>query len=185
MKTFKSFIKEESSFSDKAVSIYPHGQGSDVGDHVPTSKPSSIPAGKSRGNEPFKDKKWFNSPEKREYMNKMQSDIKAGKKMPPVLSTPNPWNSQHHVVVDGNHRMHAHQQAGVSKIPARHISHDDVHIMPNNYGEENKGIPLSSFREKDGSYDMHKPRPELGGKALKHYFVRPNGEHNFRSPFEK
>lgn len=182
MKTFKSFIKEESSSSDKAVSIYPHGQGSDMGDNVPTGKPSSIPANRSRGNEPFKDTEWFNSPEKKPYMDKMQSDIKAGKAMPPVLSTPSPWNSQHHVVVDGNHRMQAHQQAGVSSIPATQVSHDDIHIMPNDYGEKNKGIPLSSFREKNGSYDMHRPRSELGGKALKHYFVQPNGEHSFNSP---
>jgi ribosomal protein L13E len=30
---------------------------------------------------------------------------------------------------------------------------------------------LSSFRETNGSYDMNKPRPQLGGKPLKHYFA--------------
>ena len=185
MLSFKDFITEEDQpFSPNHVSVYPHGQGVDVGDNVPRGPATQIPVNRASGNEPFKDPNWFKSPEKKPYMDKMQADIKSGKKMPPVMSIQSPWNSSHNVVVDGNHRLQAHKVAGVPTVSSTNISHDDVHIMPNNYGEKNEGVPLSSFKEKDGSYDMHKPRPELGGKALKHYFVQPDGQHSFDSPFK-
>ena len=178
--------KPKNTFSDKAVSIYPHGQGSDVGDNVPTSKPTTIPTKSASGNEPFKDKSFFNRPEKKDYMDKMSSDIKKGKKMPPVMSTPNPANPKHNIVVDGNHRMDAHKQAGVSHIPTQHVDHDNIHLASHNYEHPDQTFhKLSSFKEPDGSYDMNKSRKQLGGKKLNHYFVKPDGSHEFKSPFEK
>lgn len=186
VKTFKQFVtEEEQAFSPNHVSIYPHGQGSDVGKSIPQPKPTMIKTGSALGNEPFKDKDFFTRPDKKDYMSKMTSDIKAGKQMPPTLSTPHPADPSNHVIVDGNHRFAAHQMAGAPKMRTQSLSHDDIHIMPNDYGKKNTGVPLSSFREKDGSYDMAKKRDELGGKTLNHYFVKPDGSHQFKSPFEK
>ena len=187
MKTFIQFITEnnisdkpKNTFSDKAVSIYPHGQGSDTGDNVPKSKPTTIPTKSASGNEPDKDQSFFNSQEKRYYMDKMSSAIKKGKKMPPVISTPNPADPKHHIVVDGNHRMYAHKQAGVSSIPTQHVDHHDIHLASHDYEHPDQTFhKLTSFRNSDGSYDMNKPRKQLGGKTLNHYFVKPDGTHNF------
>jgi hypothetical protein len=180
MKSFKQFIKEQNEpISKPRVFIYPNGQGSDVSDKIPSTKPSSIPVNSALGNEPFKDDDFFKSPEKKGYMEKMTSDIKSGKKMPPTLSISHPADPSKNIIVDGNHRLAAHINAGVENMRTQQLSHDDIHIMPNDYGEKNKGIPLSSFKEEDGSYDMEKPRDNLGGKSLNHYFVSPDGSHNF------
>ena len=185
MLSFKQFIKENDNndtFSDDHLSIYPDGRGSDVGDNVPKSETTLIPTKSASGNEPFKDKSFFNSPEKKDYMNKMSSDIKKGKEMPPVISTPNPADPEHNVVLDGNHRMEAHKQAGVPNIPTQHVDHDDIHLASHDYEHPDQTFhKLSSFREPDGSYDMNKPREPLGGKNLGRYFVQPNGSHQFES----
>jgi hypothetical protein len=76
--------------------------------------------------------------------------------------------------------MNAHKQAGVSHISTQHVNHDDIHLASHNYNHPKQTYhPLSSFKDKDGSYDMNKSRKELGGKTLNHYFVKPDGTHNF------
>jgi len=165
-------VNEETNFSQSAVSIYPNGQGSDVGSHVPTSKPTKIPTSSAVGNEQHKDRSFFNSPEKKDYIGGMVKNIKSGKTLPPVMSTPHPADPSKNIVVDGNHRAFAHQEAGASHIPAVHVSHDNIHIASHDYEHPDQSFhPLSSFKSKDGSYDMNKPRPQLGGKPLKHYFA--------------
>jgi len=159
--------------------IYPRCQGSNVGPNV-AGRSQSIQTTNAHGNEPYKDEKFFGSDEKKPYMDKMKAAIKSGQKMPPVVTIPHPADPRHHVVVDGNHRSEAHRQAGASQMPATVMSHDDVHLASHDYGSDKQTLhPLSSFKNKNGSYDMNKPRPELGGKALKHYFVGTNGEHKF------
>jgi hypothetical protein len=163
----------------KIAKIYPRGQGSDVGPNV-AGRSQTVQTAKAHGNEPYKDEKFFGSDEKKPYMDKMKAAIGHGVKMPPVVTIPHPADPTHHVVVDGNHRSEAHRQVGVGTMPAKVMSHDDVHLASHDYGSNKQTLhPLSSFRNKSGSYDMNKPRPELGGKALKHYFVGTNGEHKF------
>jgi len=163
---------EETNFSNRAVSIYPHGQGSDVGSRVPTSKPTQISTSSAVGNEQHKNRSFFNSPEKKDYIEGMVNNIKSGKTLPPVMSTPHPANPSKNIVVDGNHRAFAHKEAGASHIPAVHVSHDNIHIASHDYEHPDQSFhPLSSFKSKDGTYDMHKRRPQLGGKPLKHYFT--------------
>ena len=163
----------------RIAKIYPRGQGSDVGDNI-AGRSQTIQTSHAHGNEPYKDEDFFTSAEKKPYMDKMKTAIKSGQKLPPVVTIPHPSDPRHHIVVDGNHRSEAHRQAGAPQMPATVMSHDDVHLASQDYGSDKQTLhPLSSFRNKDGSYDMHKPRPELGGKALKHYFVGTNGEHKF------
>ena len=174
-KNYKFELKETQniSYSQHAVSIYPNGQGSDVGDRVKTSEPTRIPTRTAIGNEPDKDESFFNSPEKKKYVSGMVEKIKSGKSLPPVMSTPHPSGSSNNIVLDGNHRAFAHKQAGSSHIPAVHVSHDNIHLASHDYDHPKQSFhPLSSFKEKDGSYDMEKPRPELNGKTLNHYFAR-------------
>jgi len=183
MLSFLNFIdlEEAKSFRDHAT-VYPRGQGSDVDSSQKNVRGNraDIRTSTAHGNEPYKDKGYFNSAKKKPYMDKMKSAIKSGEKPPRVIAIQHPADPRHHVVVDGNHRAEAHRQLGTSTMPATVMSHDDVHLASHDYGSKKQTThPLSSFREKDGSYDMHKPRPELGGKALKHYFVMPNGTHSF------
>lgn len=163
----------------KIAKVYPKGQGSDVGDGV-QGRQAMVQTSRAHVNEPYKDEKYFDSDEKKPYMDKMQAAIGHGVKLPPVVTIQHPADPRHHVVIDGNHRAEAHRRVGVGQMPATVMSHDDVHLASHDYGSKKQSLhPLSSFRSRDGSYDMNKPRPELGGKALKHYFVGTNGEHKF------
>jgi hypothetical protein len=192
MRTFKQFIKES-----KLVGIYPHGQGSDV--HPPggngNGEVSNHNIQHTVGNEPFKDKTYFRRPPVKLRINQLRKAIaKTANRnnVPPVLGTSHPADPKATAVVDGNHRLKATKTTRQNTIPVQNVPHHNVHLMPDyskidHSGDtskkiKNHGVPLSTFRELDGSYDMHREREELGGHALKHYFVNPDGTHNFKDP---
>lgn len=181
MKTLRQFILENADPFRKIMRVYPNGQGSDSGEKLPQGPSTLIPIKKVHANEPFKNKEFFDTKEK-EYMGKMVDAIKKKKRISPVLTTTHPADPTHHIILDGNHRLEAHKRAGASQILTSQISHDDIHLGSHDYGDEKQTYhPLSSFREKDGSYDMNKPRKELNGKALKHYFVNTNDTNHFKT----
>jgi hypothetical protein len=181
MKTLGQFILENADRFRKIMRVYPNGQGSDAGENLPEGSPTLIPTKKVHANEPFKNKEFFDT-NKKEYMDKMVDAVKKKKPIPPVLTTPHPDDPTHHIILDGNHRLEAHKRAGAPQIPTRQISHDDIHLGSHDYGDEKQTYhPLSSFKERDGSYDMNKPRKELNGKALKHYFVNTNDTNHFET----
>jgi hypothetical protein len=180
MKTFREYLEEA-----KMVGIYPHGEGSDV--HEDDDKPDIVShaTDKAIGNEPGKDKTYFRKPNMKKYVGKMRRQYAKKQEMPPVTGTPHPANPEHMSIVDGNHRLRSAKNARVKNVSVEKVSHDNIHLMSQSYNDtpesddniQNKitknGHPLSSFRNKDGSYDMEKPRKRLGGRALKHYFTPP------------
>lgn len=187
MKTFKQFLNEA-----KIVGIYPHGEGVDIHDDGQKGNVSNHNTEKTVGNEPFKDTSYFRRPKMKEYIGNIRKAFAKKKSMPPVLGTPHPEDSSMRSVIDGNHRLRGAKTARVATVPVENVSHDNIHLMPHSYAETgngdniekkvNSGVKLSSLRNPDGSYDMDKPRKELGGKTIRHYFVGANGSHNFKDP---
>lgn len=183
MLTFIQFINENKTFA-----IGPHGIGSYLHDDEEGTggTVTQQPNNRSVVNEPFKDTSYFRRPDIKKYENTMRKAISQGKSLPPVASIAHPADPKVRVVIDGNHRFRAAQNARTKTFPHENISHDDVRLLHPDHtdydsGEKavQQGHPLSNFKEKDGSYDMDKPRKELGGLALKHYFTNPDGSHNF------
>jgi hypothetical protein len=185
MKTFREYIKEAKHFG-----IAPHGGGSwSYDDGEAGGEVSQHPTKQSVGNEPFKDKGYFRRPKIKKYVNKMRKNIAKKREMPPVSGTPHPENPSVMSVVDGNHRHKSHVNARAENVPVEHTPHENVRLLHPDHKEHeehkdtvNQGTPISSFREKDGSYNMDRPRKRLGGLTLRHYFVNPDGSHNFKDP---
>lgn len=187
MKTFREYIQEA-----KTIGIYPHGGGVDIHDDGESGNVSDHPVEKTVGNEPFKDNSYFRRPKLKKYLGGIRRSVAKKKKMPPVVGTPHPADSSVRSIVDGNHRLRGTKNARASNIPVEHVPHENIRLMPQSYDntkpDDNmsrklrKGPKLSSFRKRDGTYDMNKPRKRLGGNALNHYFANPDGSHNFRSP---
>lgn len=180
---FKNFIKEAAQ-----VHIAPHGGGAWTYLDKQKSEIIDHPTEKTVGNEPFKDKAYFRSPDVKQYANDLRKAISKKKEIPPVLGTEHPADSSVQSVIDGNHRRQAAANARVSTIPVEKVPHDKIRLLrkweTEAYDEPppTSGIKLSSLRKKDGSYDMNKPQKKLGGLAIKHYFVNPDGSHNFNPP---
>jgi hypothetical protein len=87
-----------------------------------------------------------------------------------VIAMERPDKPGQHMVLDGHHRsIVAGRKKQQMNIDVVH--HDDIHLNRHDYGDsrnnERNAPTLSSFRNRDGSYDMHKPRPSLG-RSLKH-----------------
>ena len=179
MLTFKQFLKEE-----KLIGVYAHGFGSDVYDNGRKPKPGTIsnrPTDNAVGIETHKDVQHFRMPEIKSYVNRLRKDAAKGKYIPPVAGTPHPDGSGAISVLDGNHRLRGFKNARIKTVPVEHIPHENVHLMKKSYDDtpdnqdgrkkiKKHGVPLSSFRNSDGKYDMDKPREELGGKAIRDYF---------------
>lgn len=188
MKTFKQFLEEK-----KVFGIAPHGGGSWVHDDGKEGgEVTQHPTDQSVGNEPFKDKEYFRRSKIKKYVNKMRKSIGQKKQLPPVAGTPHPSKPSVMSVVDGNHRHKSYRNAKASTVPVERIPHEDVRLLHPDHQEQDthektvmQGTPVSSFREKDGSYDMDRPRKRLGGLTLRHYFVNPDGSHNFKDPRSK
>ena len=180
MLTFKQFLKEE-----KLIGVYAHGFGSDVYDNGRKAKPETIsnrPTDSAVGNEAHKDTKYFRTPEMKSYVNRLRKSAAKRKYIPPIAGTHHPDGSGSISVLDGNHRLRGIKNARLKEIPVEHIPHENVHLMKRSYDDtpdnqdgrkkiKKHGVPLSSFKNSDGSYDVHKPREELGGKAIKDYFI--------------
>lgn len=183
MKTFKEFMAEAAQ-----VHIAPHGGGAWTYLDKQESEIVDHPTEKTVGNEPFKDKSYFRRPEIKKYANDLRKAISKKKKIPPVLGTEHPADSSVQSVVDGNHRRQSASNARVPTIPVEKVPHDKIRLLrkweTEAYDEppETSGIKLSSLRKKNGSYDMDKPQKKLGGLAIRHYFVNPDGSHNFKVP---
>lgn len=199
MKTFRQFIRESTSILQEStlVGIYPHGQGSDVhpSGGSGNGEVSNHNIQKTVGNEPFKDKEYFRRPSVKRRMRYLGQGVRnSSGNVPPVLGTSHPADPKAKAIVDGNHRLEASKRnPRQNTIPVQNVHHDNTHLMPDyskidHSGDtsekiKNHGVPLSTFREPhDGSYDMQKKRKELGGLTLGHYFVNPDGTHNFKDP---
>lgn len=182
MKSFKQFIKEQKIFgiAPHNVGTWDHDYGGEGG-HV-TNHPIEHTISNENKDE------FLNHPQNKEYIDHMVRNYASGKNTPPPVSgTPHPANPKVMSIIDGNHRHHAAKKAGMSHIPVEHIPHEDVRLLHPDYKPVDKksgevdteetisqGHPLTDFKEKDGSYDMNRPRKELGGLALKHYFKAPH-----------
>ena len=187
MRTFKQFLEEA-----KTIGIYPHGGGGDIHDDGEQGNVTDHSTSKTVGNEPFKDDSYFRRPKLKKYLGGIRKSVAKKKQMPPVLGTPHPADSSVRSIVDGNHRLRGTKNARAENIPVEHVPHENIRLMPKSYGETEdnndmakklkKGAKLSSFKRRDGSYDMNKPRKRLGGNALKHYFANPDGSHSFNAP---
>jgi hypothetical protein len=189
MKTFRQFL-----FEARYIGIYPNGGGSDTyEDDKPNGEITNHPTQKTVGNEPHKDNQYFRRPTVKKYVGGIRRAAAKGKKLPPVLGTNHPENPEIKSIVDGNHRLRGMKNARAESVPVENIPHDNIHLMPQSYNETPKesdmnkkiregGVRLSSLRNRDGSYDMDKPREELGGKTIRHYFVNGDGTHKFGNP---
>ena len=176
------------------VGIYPHGGGSDIHhDNEPDDEVTNHPTSNAVGNEPHKGNEYFRRPKIKKYVGQIRKSASKGNPMPPVIGTPHPENPEVKSVVDGNHRLRGQQNARRENIPVQNVPHHKIHLMPQSYdktpeskdmGQKIKthGVPLSSFRNKNGKYDMDKPRHQLGGKTIRHYFTNTDGTHNFGEP---
>jgi len=176
------------------VGIYPHGGGSDIHhDNEPDDEVTNHPTSNAVGNEPHKGNAYFRRPTIKKYVGQIRKSASKGNPMPPVIGTPHPENPEVKSVVDGNHRLRGQQNARRENIPVQNVPHHKIHLMPNSYdktpeskdmGQKIKthGVPLSSLRNKNGKYDMDKPRHQLGGKTIRHYFTNTDGTHNFGEP---
>lgn len=185
MLTFKQFLKEE-----KLIGIYSHGFGSDVYDNGKKPKPETIsnrPTNTAFGIEGHKDDEHFQKPKIKSYVDRIRKDAAKGNRIPPVVGTHHPDGSGNISVLDGNHRLRGIKNAKLDSISVEHVPHENVHLMKRSYYDtpdnqsgrtkiKKHGVPLSSFRNSDGTYDMDKPREELGGKAIRHYF------NNYKKP---
>ena len=176
------------------VGIYPHGGGSDIHhDNEPDDEVTNHSTSNAVGNEPHKGNEYFRRPKIKKYVGQIRKSASQGKSMPPVIGTPHPENPEVKSVVDGNHRLRGQQNARRENIPVQNVPHHRIHLMPQSYektpeskdmGQKIKthGVPLSSLRNKNGTYDMDKPRHQLGGKTIRHYFTNTDGTHNFGEP---
>lgn len=152
------------------VEVYPDMQGADIhtekqGMNGPIRK---LPIKILIGNEPFKQ---FEEA----YLLKMMQAIRRGKRLPPILTIRHPADPSKFLVLDGNHRLQAYRRLNAKTIPAQTLSHDKIHLALNDYGynnTKNRNLPLSQFREPDGSYKMNIKRPELDGRNLNQYFAK-------------
>lgn len=181
MKTFRQFVAEVSH-----VQVGPHGAGSWVHSDDTESEVVNHPTNKTVGNEPFKDKGYFRKPKIKKYVGGIRKSIAKKKNpVPPVLGTEHPADSSVHSVIDGNHRRQAAANARAPSIPVEKVPHDNVRLLHPDQAKGNPkkgaGVKLSSLRNRDGSYDMDKPRKKLGGLTIRHYFVNPDGSHKFGS----
>lgn len=189
MKTFKQFLEEA-----KYVGIYSHGGGSDIhDDDKPDGEVSDHPTSKTVGNEPHKGKEYFRRPKIKKYVGGIRRAAAKGKSLPPVLGTTHPENPEVRSVVDGNHRLRGMQTARRETIPVENVPHHRIRLMRKSYDETPEstdtgrkirtgGVRLSSLRNRDGSYDMDKPRKRLGGKTIRDYFRNSDGSHNYGAP---
>lgn len=187
MLNFKQFL-----FETKTFAIAPHGGGSWVS--VSGDKKDSVsnhPTNKTVGNEPFKDTGYFRRPKIKKYIGGIRRSASQGKSLPPVSGTPHPETPEHTSIIDGNHRLRGYKNARTASVPVERIPHERVRLLHPEHKELEthektvmQGTPLSKFRNSDGSYDMDKPRKELGGLTIRHYFVKIDGTHNFKSPGE-
>lgn len=183
MKTFKQFVTEAAQ-----VQMGPKGAGSWVRNDDNESEVIDHPTEKTVGNEPFKDKSYFRRPKIKKYENKMRKVIAKKKtQLPPVLGTEHPADSSVQSIVDGNHRRQAAVNARAPSLSVEKVPHENIRLLhPDKVSDiqpkEKAGVRLSALRRKDGSYDMDKPRKKLGGLSIRHYFVNPDGSHNFKLP---
>lgn len=192
MKTFKEFLLEMDILilsEANIVGIYPNHpnskyHGSTISYDSTSNKKSkfiSSEPNQTIGNEPNKQSKKYYQ-QNTSYMYNML----GSEHLPPILKTKHPDGSNRNVVIDGNHRLNTYKQHNLD-VPAIDIGHKNIHLMPhflendihlldNTTDKKHRqhikqyGIPLSKFKEKDGSYNMQKPRTELNNLSLSHYF---------------
>lgn len=166
MKQLMKLICEERDPYDNVVRIYPNGEGSDLGDNIPTWGIEEIKIKDAIPNEPFKDLSYMDSSENAKAM---INSIKKNEKLPPIKVIKHPYAPEKFLVVDGNHRRHAYERAGAETIPANIINPQDVLLMTKSWGsKDNKGISLSKVNDEN---------------IIDKYFVKPNGVNTFlRSP---
>jgi hypothetical protein len=188
MKTFLQFLSEQKYLSLAAY----HGGAWVHDDGGPPDQTGSIPIKGGIPNEPFKNLSYFRRPGIKKYIGSIVNSIRRGVQLPPVFVTVHPAtvhlpeNQQLHSVLDGNHRWHAANIAqrggGPDNIDVEHIAHENIRLVhpDQKYSGEDpgekvyeNGVPLTKFIGEDGSYDMEKPRKELGGLTLGHYFAEP------------
>jgi hypothetical protein len=168
-------------FRDNYVSVYPHGQGGQSYHLHHASVPQPMAIKNALGNEPFKNKYYFQHKKHLAKTQKLTKRIKSGGPVEPVIGMQHPVNPKKTIVLDGNHRLYAHQQAGKKMIDVIHVAHDRIRLFPHSmeFRSKKRGVILASLQEKTGRYDMNKPQTRLGGKTLNHYFVQANGQHGF------
>jgi hypothetical protein len=99
--------------------VYPQGKSSAiVGYGHPKRlygqlhKVYKLPVHKMVGNEPGKEHKYSNSRKMKPYIQKMVKHLKSNKKLPPMLAMHHPADRKSGIIIDGNHRIHAHRIAG-------------------------------------------------------------------------
>ena len=189
MKSFIQFLKEAA-----YVGIYPHGGGSDIHqDDKPDGEVTNHPTSNTVGNEPHKDNEYFRRPKIKQYVGDIRKSAAKGKPLPAVLGTPHPENPKVKSIVDGNHRLRGMQNARKENIPVENVPHHRIRLMRQSYDKtpestdmdqklRTNGVRLSSLREPDGTYDMDKPRKQLDGKTIRHYFRNTDGTHNYGTP---
>lgn len=175
MKSFKQFISET-----KIFGIGPNGIGSWIHDdgHHNNNTVTQHPTKDTVGNEPFKNTSYFRRPNIGKYINNIRKSIGRGENVEAVSGTPHPGNPNIMSILDGNHRLQATRNARKPTVDVRLVSHEDIRLLHPDHKELDtlkdtvmQGTPLSSFRERDGSYNMNTPRKELGGLTLGHYFA--------------
>ena len=171
MDTYANFIQYlfEQTQRPSYVEVGHGGVGGNVYWDKGKSTISYINTSDAIGNEPGKSGKYFSRARVKHKMSRLTRAAKSGKLDTPVISTPHPADPSKHIVLDGNHRLQAHRVANSARIPSHVLSHDDVHLI----GSNNRTYSLSNFRSPNGSYDMDKQHPELGGLSLNHYFAHP------------
>lgn len=163
------------------VNLFPNGAEWDTATVASRGHTISSRNKETRFNEPTKMKSAY---QKQPAIRKKLASISSSKPDPKkkIIAMERPDKPREYMVLDGHHRsIVAGRKKQQMNIDVVH--HDDIQLNRHDHddprNEKRNPRPLSSYKSKDGTYNMNKPRPSLGrslkrpfGKTLNDYFYR-------------